>query len=146
MQKKDYQFTLEELVEIAAMVPDFSSPSFQLFVNDVLGSKAIKTMDAAGVGGYLLLLIWSWNDKTCGLDVNEKFYKLAQMTDEEWSVHGPDIMKNFKKVGEKYYNRRLLIERKRQILQRFKSIKGGMASVKSKELKRLQVLTNLKTG
>ncbi len=143
-KKKDYQYTLEELVEIACALDGFSSPAFQMYPNDLLGSATIQKMDAAGVGGYVLLLLWCWNDKQCGLDVDEDFQKLGKLTDAQWKSQKDLIMRNFKKVGKKLYNRRLLLERKKQVLQRIKSIKGGLASAESRKIKRIQKLTTLK--
>lgn len=144
--KKDYQYSLEELVEIAGMIEDFSSPAFQLYVNDLLGSKTIQKMEAEGVGGYLLLLIWCWNDKNCGLDSDEDFRILAKMSNEGWEKYKDIIMSKFQKVGDKLYNRRLLYERKKQVWQRLKSSEGGKASAKARQIKRLQKLSILKAG
>lgn len=118
-KKKDFEYTNEELVEIAKNCPDFSSPAFQLYVNDFLGSNKILMMDTEAVAGYFFLLLVEWNEKDCGIPTDDtSLVKISRLLPEVWERVKKSILSNFFLLNNRYYNRRLLLERKKQINMR----------------------------
>ena len=119
MKKKNCDYTNEELAEIAIVNSDFSSPAFQLYVNDFLGSNRVTMMDVVAVSGYFFLLLVSWNEKDCGLPTEDiRLVKLSRLYPEQWDKAKQSILENFFEYKDRYYNRRLLLERIKQINMR----------------------------
>jgi len=118
-KKKNYEYTNEELAEIAIKNPDFQSPQFQLYVNDWLGSNKVAMMKPEAISGYFLLLLRSWNEKDCGLPADAGVLaRLSQLSSEEFGRVMDSILINFFEYKGRYYNRRLLVERIKQIEKR----------------------------
>lgn len=119
MAKKDFEFTNEELADIAIACKDFQSPAFQFYVNDILGSNKVLMMDAEAVAGYFLLLVSEWNEPDCGLPTEDnKLVKLSRLFPDVWEKVKEQILGNFFLYKGRFYNRRLLKERKKQINMR----------------------------
>jgi len=119
MAKKDFEYTNEELVEISKSCKDFHSPAFQLYVNDFLGSNKVLMMESDGLAGYVMLLFVSWNEKDCGIPTEEHLLvKLSRLLPEQFNRVKESILSNFFEYKGRLYNRRLLLERKKQINMR----------------------------
>jgi uncharacterized protein YdaU (DUF1376 family) len=119
VNKKDFEYSNEELAEIARNNPDFHSPAFQLYVNDFLGSNKITMMKPEGLAGYTILLFASWNEKDCGLPTDvDALVKLSKLFPNVFDEVKNSILENFFEYKGRYYNRRLLLERKKQINMR----------------------------
>jgi len=52
-KKKDFEYTIEELVKISKKYPEFDSPSFQLYVQDFTCNTNVELMSPEAVSGYL---------------------------------------------------------------------------------------------
>jgi uncharacterized protein YdaU (DUF1376 family) len=116
MAKKDYQFTDQELAEFAIENKDFNSPQFQLYVNDFLGSNRVLMLEPTGVSAYFFLLLASWNEKDCGLPSDDKsLLKLSRLYPNDWEMVKECVLTFFFEYKGRLYNRRLLLERKKQI-------------------------------
>jgi len=119
IKKSDFEYSNEELAEIARDNPDFHSPAFQLYVNDFLGSNKITMMKPEGLAGYTILLFASWNEKDCGLPTDvDALVKLSKLFPNVFDEVEKSILENFFEYKGRYYNRRLLLERKKQINKR----------------------------
>ncbi len=119
MAKKDFEYTNEELAEISRACLDFHSPAFQLYVNDILGSNKILMMEPEGLAGYVMLLFVSWNEKDCGIPTDtHSLVRLSRLLPEQFNKVKNSIMSNFFEYKGRFYNRRLLLERKKQINMR----------------------------
>ncbi len=105
------------------------SPAFQFYTDDWLGSTNIMLMTPAQEGAYIRLLAIEWNDKDCSLpDDDEKLAVLSRLG-KGWFKGGSEaIRKCFFEKNGKLYNKRLLIERKKQKEWSRKSKKGGEKS------------------
>jgi hypothetical protein len=118
-KKSDFEYSNEELAEMARNNPDFHSPAFQLYVNDFLGSNKITMMEPEGLAGYTILLFASWNEKDCGLPTGvDALVKLSKLFPNVFDKVKDSILGNFFEYKGRYYNRRLLLERKKQINMR----------------------------
>lgn len=141
--KRDYEWSNEELVVIAREFPDFSSPSFQLYINDFLGSSRVMVMEPAEVGAFCLLLMLEWNEKDCGLPLNQLTLAKLSRLNEAWETYGPHLMEMFFELGDRLYNRRLLQERRKQIDARQQRVGAGQASAKARGHNRLPNRTSV---
>ena len=116
-----------------------SSPSFQFFPNDWLGSTNIMLMTPAQEGAYVHLLAVEWNAVDCSLPDDDEQLAILSRLGEGWYKGGSEaIRKCFMKKNGKLYNSRLLLERKRQAEWRKKSIEGGIKSAKARWGNRLK--------
>lgn len=118
-KKKDFEYSNEELAEISRDNPDFHSPAFQLYVNDFLGSNKINMMQPEALAGYTILLFVSWNEPDCGLPTEtSSLVKLSKLFPDVFEKVKNSILENFFEYKGRLYNRRLLLERKKQINMR----------------------------
>ena len=123
MNKKDFEYTNEELAELSINNPDFKSPAFQLYVNDILGSNKILMMEPEALAGYMMLLFVSWNEIDCGIPTEDRLLvKLSRLLPDIFDKVKKQILENFFEYKGRYYNRRLLLERKKQINMRTQRI------------------------
>lgn len=119
IKKRMCDYTNEELLLIVRAHPEFKSPSFQLYVNDFLGSSRIVAMEPESVGTYFLLLLMEWNEPDCGLPkADTTLMKFARLYSEQWDKVKESILKMFFENSDRLYNRRLLEIRVEQILNR----------------------------
>lgn len=113
-----------------------TSPAFQIYPNDWLGSASIQLMSAEQERGYLRLLFRQWQDPTCTLpDDQEKLSKWSLMG-EGWFKGGSDfVLENFEPhptLKGRIYNKRLYKEFEKQAEWRRKSAEGGVKSAASR--------------
>lgn len=141
-QKRDYEYTNEELVAIAAQFPEFSSPSFQFYPNDFLGSSRTMVMGPAEVGAFCLLLMIEWNEKDCGLPTDATLLARLSRLGEDWQKYGPHLREMFFEFEGRMFNRRLLHERRKQIEKREQRVVAAHASVASRKTNKLQKSTS----
>lgn len=119
MAKKNFEYTNEELAEIALSNQDFKSPAFQFYVNDILGSNRVAMMSMRCFGTYITLLLREWNEKDCGLPTEiEKLVRISKLSRSEFDEIKDDLLEMFFEYKGRYYNRRLLEERVKQINMR----------------------------
>ena len=120
IRKKDFEYTNEELAEIAIKNDDFSSPAFQWYTNDFLASNRVSMMPTEAVGAYVILLNVAWNEKDCGIPTKEDdLVRLSKvLSKENWEKIREYVLKMFFEYNGRYFNRRLLLERKKQINMR----------------------------
>lgn len=142
-QKRDYEYTNEELVAIAAQFPEFSSPSFQFYPNDFLGSSRTMVMDPAEVGAFCLLLMIEWNEKDCGLPAEATLLARLSRLGEDWQKYGPHLREMFFEFEGRLFNRRLLQERRKQIEKREQRVGAAHASVASRKTNKLSDSTSV---
>lgn len=85
-------------------------PAFQFYAQDFLSSAIIAIMTAEEVGGYTMLLAYSWTQaKPCYLPNDEKTLQvLSKLSPENFSKSKSIILKNFKEKGDFIYNEKLL--------------------------------------
>ncbi len=145
-QKRNYEYTNDELVAIAKLSPHFSSPSFQFYVNDFLGSSRTMVMEPTEVGAFCLLLLVEWNEKDCGLPSDD--YSLAQLSRlrKDWDTYKNHLLGMFFEHEGRIYNRRLLQERRKQIEGREQRAKAGASSAKSRKSNQLDNPTTVEVS
>lgn len=124
-KRKDYEYSDEELVTMARLHPDFKSPAYQFYVNDFLGSSRVVMMDLQAVGAYRMLLDTEWNEKDCGLPCEDDALAKLSRAYGYWEEIKSQVLPMFFLYGGRYYSRRLLIERKKQINMRKQRIKAA---------------------
>ena len=94
--------------------PDFKSPAFQFYPNDFLGSAKVAAMTLEEVGLYTLLLCYDWNEN--GLPESpEVLAKLLRISPRTFKKLWRTVGENFTKRGNRYYNKRLEAERRKQL-------------------------------
>ena len=113
-----------------------SSPAFQVYVNDFLGSAKVGMMTTEEVGAYWLLLLLEWQGSGFvfdRLDLARWCRLTPERFDEVWIRIGPC----FRERNQKLHNVRLSKERAKQKKWRDKSREGGIKSgrARSKGLK-----------
>lgn len=105
------------------------SPAFQFYPNDWLSSPQIMLMTPAQEGAYIRLLAIAWMNDDCGLPSDiDQLAALSRIDRVAIAL----VMQCFKKVGERYYNERLLEERKKQELWSKKSSAAGRKGAKTR--------------
>jgi uncharacterized protein YdaU (DUF1376 family) len=142
-KKKDYEYSLAELIRIAKSYPDFDSPAFQCYTKDWLSNNNVELMTPEEVGGYFFLLLKSWGEPDCGLPANDVILARWSRLYDRWQDCKKSILNRFHLVGERWYNKRLLIERKKQVLSRFQKSEAGKESGKVRKYKRLEKGTHV---
>ncbi len=123
MAKKNYEYTDNELADIAIAHPEFKSPNFSLYTNDFLGSNKIIMLTDVAYRGYVNLLLAEWNEKDCGLPTTDpttvgKLVKLSKIERKSFEENMEDILQFFFEYQGRLFNRRLLEERLKQIKRR----------------------------
>lgn len=134
-KKKDYEYTIEELIEFVKEHPDFSSPAFQLYTGDFLSSPRVMLMSPAAIGGFCMLLFISWQSSDCGLPTDDESLKAFSKMGDEWEENKNNLLRMFIAVENRLYNRRLLIERVKQIKRRQICKLAGIKSALTREKK-----------
>jgi len=83
-----------------------------MYPKDFLTSIKVQTMTTKEVGAYCLLLFNCWLQEDQGYLPNddETLKALSKMTDKEWEKSKNSILKNFKKKGNKIFNKRMMKE------------------------------------
>jgi len=114
-RRKDHEYTDRELVTIALLNPDFSSPSYQWYVDLFLGSNRVKMMCISAVGAYRILLDRAWKEKDCGLPPDDASLGMLSGAGSEWLEIKDQVLCMFFSMDDRLYNRRLLLIRKHQI-------------------------------
>lgn len=100
--------------------PDFKSPAFQFYPNDFLGSAKVAAMSLEEVGLYTLLLCYDWNE--VGLPESpEVLAKLLRISPRTFKKLWRTVGENFSKRGNRYYNKRLDAERRKQLERKQKA-------------------------
>lgn len=126
---RDFLMPNEALVRFVRRYPDFTSPSFQFYVNNFLGSSRVMLMAPDSVGGYVFLLAAAWNSADCGLpNDDEKLAVLSRLGSRWGDECGKEIRACLFEYEGKMYSRRLLCVRKAQIERREKAKKAGIKS------------------
>ena len=102
------------------MKPEMKSPAFQFYPNDFLGSAKVATMTLEEVGLYTLLLCYDWNE--VGLPESpEVLAKLLRISPRTFKKLWRTVGENFTKRGNRYYNKRLEAERRKQLERKKKA-------------------------
>lgn len=108
-----------------------SSPAFQFYPDDFLGSGKVGAMTMQEVGIYTFLLCLDWNE--CGFVLNRR--RLSRFC----RVSEPDFAEAWEIVGEcfverdgRWFNPRLEREREKQARFREKQVAAGQASAASR--------------
>lgn len=123
-----------ELVEFLKQYPDFKSPAFQFYPNDFLGSTKVMLMSPDSMGGYAVLLFTAWNTVDCGLPNEDQKLSILSRLGERWfNGCSTEIRPCFFLYEGRLYNRRLLLERKKQVERREKARKAGIESGKARK-------------
>jgi len=113
-----------------------SSPAFQFYPNDWLGSPNIMLMTPVEEGAYIRLLAIAWNSKDCGLPDDDNQLAILSRLGEHWfNGSGTNVKRMFNKRGDRLFNERLLQERKKQEERRKKCSEAGIQSGKSRNIK-----------
>lgn len=102
------------------------SPAFQFYPADWLSSLSITLMTPAEEGAYIRLLAHCWEQDDCGLPL-EAFKPLSRLGDA-FDASSERILKNFREENGRWYNDRLLEERKKQLKNREVRKKAGIVS------------------
>lgn len=119
MPKKNYEYANEELAEISLGNPEFKSPAFQFYVNDVLGSNRVMILSDVEFRAYFNLLYASWNEKDCGLPTDVgALVRLSRVSGSLSGENLANIKQFFFEYRGRLFNRRLLEERIKQIKKR----------------------------
>jgi uncharacterized protein YdaU (DUF1376 family) len=92
-------------------------------VNDILGSNRVLMLSDSAYRGYINLLLAAWNEPDCGLPTTEpttvdKLVKLSRVDRKTFEDNQDDILQFFFEYEGRFYNRRLLEERVKQIKRR----------------------------
>ena len=91
-----------------------TSPAFQFYPSDFLGSTKVQLMSAAEVGAYVLLLCACWQDGGIPRD-SRRLAVLARMKPKQFDRAWEDLLSEcFVVKGDRYVNARLEVERKKQ--------------------------------
>lgn len=146
MAKKNFEYTNEELAEICIANPDFKSPQFQLYVNDFLGSNRILLLEPELISAYLFLLLAEWNERDCGLPTDVGLLvKLSRDFRSVFVEKKQQVLQFFFEYKGRYYNRRLLEERVKQInlrVQRINAIRSRYEKSTKVSTKKLRTVRN----
>ncbi len=123
MSKKNFEYTNEQLAQIARVHNNFESPAFQLYVNDILGSNRVLMMGPECFAAYIKLLVREWNEEDCGLPTDVgRLVRLSNIPQEDFAKIEDELLSMFFEYKGRYYNRRLLKERLKQIKKRIQAI------------------------
>jgi uncharacterized protein YdaU (DUF1376 family) len=91
-----------------------TSPAFQFYPNDFLGSTKVQQMSATEVGAYLLLLCACWLDGSIPSDT-ARLARIARMKEAQFTRMWSHLLKEcFTERGDRFINSRLESERKKQ--------------------------------
>ena len=115
-RRVQYNITDEELLRVIKDNKGFRSPAFQFYPNDWLASNAVAVMSLEETGAYINLLACSWGTSDCGLVLNDMALAcFSRVTLEKWLEIKDKVLVNFFISAGYVYNRRLLLERYKQI-------------------------------
>ncbi len=103
---------------------DVSSPAFQLYVNDFLGSAKVGMMDADEVGAYVLLLCLDWQEGGFVFD-EKRLAKWCRLTPKKFRKAWEILQNCFAERDGKFWNPRLEKERLKQAEWARKSADGA---------------------
>lgn len=131
-RKRDYEWTLRELVTLARSNRDFKSPCYSWYVNDWLGSTKAMMMEPEAISGYRFLLDCAWVEDDCGLPESEDILARLSRLNSLWGLHSDQVLQHFVLFDGRWYNQRLLLERKKQILMRKQRKDAAKRSAKSR--------------
>jgi len=132
-RRKDYEYTIGELIKIARDAISFSSPQFQLYTGDFLSSPRVLLMPWGAPQAFFFLLLFEWESADCSLPNDEDALKIFSRANDHWPEVRKSVLEMFTEVDGKLYNRRLLIERKKQITRSDICKKAGKASGKARK-------------
>lgn len=109
-----------------------SSPAFQFYPDDFLGSSKVAVMSAEEVGIYLLLLCWDWNEN--GIEwVPEDLARFCRTTDAAFGIAWEKRLRRcFVERDGRFWNPRLEREREKQAKFRAKQSAAGTASAQAR--------------
>lgn len=110
-------------------------PAFQLYAQDFLADAKVSVMNAHEVGVYVRLLLHCWVED--GLPNDEEdlqdLSKGGDSTLQPWAQTWKKVQRCFYEKDGKLRNKRLDMEREKQIRWREKSSKGGKKAAKNKQ-------------
>ncbi len=119
MAKRNFEYSNEELADLAIANLDFKSPQFQLYTNDILGSNRVLMLTDLEYRAYLNLLFSEWNEPDCGLPTTvDALVKLSRVGTNLSPENVKNIKQFFFEYKERLFNRRILEERVKQIKKR----------------------------
>lgn len=129
------------------------SPSFQLYVRDILSSNLVAVMDGDEFKVYMFLLCASWlENERATLPIEDKdLAMLARITDRKWLKVRDKVLRGFKLTEKKdrYYNERLVEVSDLQYLRSKIGSKGGtktaskrVATLKAKDESKLNLASS----
>lgn len=101
------------------------SPAFQFYADAWLASTDIQLMSPAEEGAYIHLLAIAWNQPDCGLPTSDAELALLSRLGKNWPKSRTRILAKFDEIEGRYFNLRLLQERKKQEEHRRASSEGG---------------------
>lgn len=101
------------------------TPSFQFYPGDWLGSTKIWLMSPEEEGAYIRLLCHMWNQDDCSLSSDDEILSKLSRLNEKWQKSKQNILKCFSEKNGKIFNKRLLIEKKKQLQFRKKQASNG---------------------
>lgn len=116
-------------------------PAFQFYPKDFLTDDKVAVMNLEEKGAYIILLSYCWNNN--GLTKNQNELKNMCGNPKNWERIWGKVGKCFYEKKEKYFNKRLEKEYKKQKAWRKKSQLGGIQSGISRG-KKLEL--NMKDG
>lgn len=120
-----------------AAVAKGKSPAFSFYANDWLGSLNVAMMTPEEEGAYIRLLCYAWGDPDCSLpDDDNALASLSRLGERWFNGRSTNVRKCFEPHPEKpgrIYNKRLSIEREKQVER---SVKNSEAGVKSGQSRR----------
>jgi len=131
-QIRDSEIKNEDLVKLSVEADGFKSPAFQFYPGDWLGSVKIMLMKPPAVGGYIMLMSVAWNSEDCGLPIDDIALSTLSRLGTDWPKYKDEIMACFFPHAGRLYNRRLLIERRKQLLRREQASKAGKISAETR--------------
>lgn len=102
------------------MKSELKSPAFQFYPNDFLGSLKVASMTLEEVGLYTLLLCCDWNEN--GLpDPPESLAKPLRISPRTFKKLWKAVGENFVLRGGRWHNKRLDVERRKQLERKEKN-------------------------
>ncbi len=94
------------------------SPAFQFYPNDWLGSSKVMMMTPAEEGAYIRLLAIAWGEADGGLPIDDDTLAVLSRLGNSWLRSKEKILRCFFEKDGRYFNKRLLAERKKQTAKR----------------------------
>jgi uncharacterized protein YdaU (DUF1376 family) len=108
-----------------------SSPAFQFYPSDFLGSGKVGAMTPAEVGIYVFLLCLDWSE--CGFVLNvRRLARYCRASETEFSAAWEIVSECFAERDGRWYSPRLEREREKQAAFREKQAAAGRASAQAR--------------